>query len=629
MHFLVPLAFGWLGSVGVLVWLWRYATSRHQIRVSSLVPFEHLMRRQPSHRRRVVVNWLFWLQCACLVLIAMSLAQPMWLARSTKTLLLVLDTSASMSAHEGLGRTPFARARQHLLSRLNGLGSGERVVLVTTAPVRALTPEPTTDRFTVQQLLRTTHAADLGGRLSSAAGLGAAVLGATPDEMVIATDEPVPSSLPPSVHLLSSGEAVPNVAIVGVEAYEPLCLPPLDAQLPDSSVDTSHLAIVLHNFSAQAQEVEVHAKQHGRLLAQQRRPLGANERGEVVLTLESPSSDAPIELHVRAPHDALAADNQAWVMLHGRQSVSVAVASDRPEFVEAIGRWLDACPGMTWRSTPLPPHSNTSDELLVTDQMSQALAWPGAALVYAQAERTTPSLAHWLPARPDGYGVAGSHIVTTYLRPLEPVATAIADTPSSGGEPVLWALRNGQRVPLVRVQIDQGRRLVSCAFDPTAMPSSVPAIVLFFNSVRWLVTSQMVGSTGEPLIVGPLPPGAVRVERPDGVVERLAHGGGMVRYDATDHAGVYRLSQGDTVEARAVNMIDSLESNMQQRTSTWATPPAGRGISSPAGIVPARSAALREAASPMHRLPLAPWLIGVIVALLLIEWRLYVRRGRV
>ena len=167
MSLLVPLGLAWLGSVGVLVWLWRYATSKHQIRVSSLVPFAHLLRRRPRRRQRVVVNWLFWLQLACLIFLALALAEPALLGRQTHTVLLVLDTSASMQAARH-GSPRLGRAKQRLRSRVNRLGPRERALLVTTAPARAVTPEPTGDRFALQRLIDTVPVADLGGQIGRA-----------------------------------------------------------------------------------------------------------------------------------------------------------------------------------------------------------------------------------------------------------------------------------------------------------------------------------------------------------------------------------------------------------------------------------------------------------------------------
>jgi len=694
MNFLFPLGLAWLASVPVLVWLWRYATSKHQIRVSSLVPFAHLLRRRPARRQRVVVNWLFWLQAACLVLIALALAEPAFRGHATRTVLLILDTSASLQAtHRGSPLLSAAKAR--LLSRIAHLGSRERALLVTTAPVRALTPEPTGDRFALQQLVGAASASDLGGRLSSAARLGQVLLGAAPDETVAATDEPAPEALAPSVRVESVGEPLPNVAILGVDAYEPLCVP---APVGGASPDQARLIVTIQNFSGEAQEVSVEARQRGRVLTQQRLRLEADQRLPVALSVAVEQAETlpvpapveprpsgsgrnagrggrpasalmafapqePVQVQVSAPHDALAVDNQAWVTLQDRARLSVVVASDAPSFAETIGRWLDACPRIQWRRLDLrsgpaaaaerPPRSalrsalmavaaESASEVLITDQLSQAQAWPSSSLVFAgHTARAQAAMVYWLNVAP--------HAITTYLRSLEPVATAVTPLATlESGEPVLWALAKGTRVPLVLAGQRQGRRLVQCAIDPTATPSSFSLIVLFFNSVRWLSGSQGLLMTGEPLVVGPLPAGPVRIERPDGTRERRMHEGGVLREDATDRAGLYRVAQGGARFERAVNFFDAVESNTYARRSTWAVEeatdsaaPSSRPQRVPSlGVLPSPMLGIPRRAprgaaegrdgtsSRTERVPLAHQVISAVLALLVIEWLLYVRRGR-
>ena len=109
MSLLSPLALLWLGSVAALLWLWRLSATRRQTRVPSLVPFVHLLRRPPHRRSRLFINLLFWLQLAALIILAFVLAQPVWFRPATKTVLVIVDTSASMEARLR-GPSAFTRA---------------------------------------------------------------------------------------------------------------------------------------------------------------------------------------------------------------------------------------------------------------------------------------------------------------------------------------------------------------------------------------------------------------------------------------------------------------------------------------------------------------------------------------
>src|SRR3989338_5635910 len=144
MTFLTPLALLWLGSIPVLLWLWRLAATHRQVQIPSLVPFEHLLRRPPHRRTRLFVNTLFWLQLAALVFLALALARPVVFAPQPKTILAVVDTSASMGARLR-GPTALERAKRMLRTRLSRKAARDAVFIVSSAPVAAVTPEATNE----------------------------------------------------------------------------------------------------------------------------------------------------------------------------------------------------------------------------------------------------------------------------------------------------------------------------------------------------------------------------------------------------------------------------------------------------------------------------------------------------
>jgi hypothetical protein len=217
------------------------------------------------------------------------------------------------------------------------------------------------------------------------------------------------------------------------------------------------------------------------------------------------------------------------------------------------------------------------------------------------------AFAHWV--------VAGDHAIGSYLPSVEPVVASLpaAMETASSQEPVLWGLVRGRRVPVVLAGEAEGRRMVSFFVDPVSSPTSIPLLVTFFNSLRWLMGQTDMVTTGEPILLTSLEPGMVTVHRPDGTVERISHAGGVFRYDATTHAGPYRFVRGRDEVSRAVNFLDPLESNVLQRSSTW------RPLPPPA---PAPAEAQRS------RLPLATLLMALIAGLLMAEWWLYTTKKR-
>ena len=629
MHLLSPLALAWLGSIPALIWLWRYATSRRQIRIPSLVPFERLLRRAPTHRTRLLVNWLFWLQLACLLLAALALAEPVLVGHSARTTLVIIDTSASMQASVG-GPSAFGRAKQELLTRIARKEPHERMVLVASAPVTPLTREPLSDEVQLRGLVQRLSPSDVGGNLALAGRIGRAVVGREPDAILILTDEPPPLHADSAVEVRSFGSALPNVAIVGADLSDPLCVPATASETgePPNGHPSARLLVTVQNFSDEEQPLRLSARVPDAqdvahtltLLPQQRETIPVSLPGGI---------EGPVTIRVETARDALAVDNQLIVSLarEGRsggagQQIPVVLASERPEVSQVIGRWLDACPRIAWHvmdaTNPPTPRSGAdapADSILITDQAELAASWPSTSMMIAQHSSGSPrlTLTHWL--------IDSSHPITSYLEPLESVVTALAPPPQSSvgglvgasGEPVLWAVSEDRKVPLVLASERQGTRRVTFLLDPTATPNSVPLTLVFFNSLRWLAGSRRFTVTGEPLTFGFVEPGRVRIERPDGAVEWRDHPGGIFRYEATDRTGRYRVEGPPRAIERTVNFVHPIESNTMTRSSTWSADP---------------SAEPTTDAEASARYPMVHWLLRLMLIILVVEWWLYSRKGR-
>lgn len=583
MSFLAPWAFLAALSIPALIWLWRFSATQHRTVVPSLAPFAHLLRRPPSRRTRLLVNALFWLQLAALILLTAALAEPVRLGRHPRTTLVLLDTSASMRAGSA-----WPKATQGALSWLARRGPDERVVVVQTAPPTAMTGGGEVfDPAQLSAAVRALDTADTGGNLSVARRIGQALLGRQPDATVVFTDEPAPDPAPADTEFRAFSESLPNVAITGLDASESLCLPA-----------AAQMVVTLQNFSDQEQEAAVTLHLNGRRVAQQTVTLPPEARMPVSFAAPE-QAGGMFEARVSARQDALASDNQAWALLRGEQPFPVVVASDRPAFTEQVGRWLDACPRATWKEVP-----DSSGAVLVTDDEARAASWPSAVVLFArQPAGQPPVVAQSL--------TGAAHPISEYVQPLEAIPGVVLSGTTNGawGDPVLWGIAAGRRLPLIRAASSGGRRAVSLMTDPVASGSSVASVVVFFNSLRWLSGTFGSSLAGEPLVVGPFAAGTVVIQPPRGSAERRAHAGGWLTYDATDQAGRYRFSQGRLVIERAVNALDPLESNTRSRVSTWTADSPGSPPSSP--LVPPRRS-------------LTAWLLMALAVVLFAEWVLYV-----
>lgn len=598
-----PLALAWLASLPILLWLWRLFATRRQVRIPSLVPFEHLLRRALRRRTRLVVNVLFWLQLAALTGLTGALAGPVVFPRQARTILVVVDTSASMAARR-LGGTVFDHAKRRLLDRLRRTHSADQVFLVASAPVAAITEQPERDQAELADAVERLRVSHLPGNLATAAQIGRALLGGPVDQMLVVTDEPAPSERPADVEFLAVGEPLPNRAIVGFDAQGGFC-----------SDASARLVVTIQSFAKESTEVRVIAEQAGRRVAESRVTLGAGQRSDVSLALPE-GTEGWVDVILEGGPDALAVDNRIQVLVRKASTLPVAVVSDHAPFRQLIETWLAACHGLTW--TDGLPASGSGPYVVVTDATAvpgggpdglvAAPAGPGVAgiLQWASEGRVRPpARAHWL--------VNTEHPVGSYFGPVEVVAASLeASLPASGiGEPVIWGLVEGQKVPLVLAGDQEGRRTVSVFIDPLQSADSTAPLLLFFNSLRWLMSKPDVVRTGEPLVAPSIGRGPVTVERPDATVDHLTHPGGTFQYDTTTLAGSYRIRQGSAQTRLAANFLDPLESNLLERTSTW---------------WPTSSTATASVEAPRSKHPLAKSLAAVVLALVLFEWWLYVRR---
>ncbi|MBI4341119.1 MAG: BatA domain-containing protein [Candidatus Omnitrophica bacterium] len=647
MMFLSPIGLLWLASLPVLIWLWRLTAAKRQTRVASLIPFEHLLKRTSTRRRRLVVNWLFWLQAAVLAGAALALAQPMLRVARAKTILVMLDTSASMAARQG-GSTALQRAKSALSRRLARKAPGDQVLLLATAPAAPLTSQPTSDGTTLGRLIDQQQARDLGGHLATTRRLGRALLGQAPDEVWVATDEPAPAmansgsgSPPPEaastgLRWMGVGRPLPNVAIVGIDALGPLC---------DAS--ESRVIVTVHSFSSRATSARLTARQDGRQLAQQTASLAAAGPQTLILPLPA-NTHGIVEVQLEAAPDALAVDNRAWAIVQPAARLPVVLSVSRAASASTLSRWLSACAALSWTSKA----SAASAAVLITDREELWQAAQGPALLIRPPPSARPTVSHpAIAPRPSAVGgtavqqptggrdvapietglpvpgaqpvalhwmIAPDHPIGFYLSPLETVAASIAaplgEVPQ--GMPVVSAFVDGRKVPVILAGEHRGRRRVEWRVDVAGQEASPLMTVAFFNSLRWLMGDRDAATTRETLVIDGWAPGEVAIQHPDGTTHRQPAIDGAVRFESATKAGVYRVLQASREVHRAVNFLDPLESNTMERASTW-------GGASPAD---AAQAPPRSARAATH--PLAQTIMVLLAVLLVAEWWLYSARGR-
>jgi hypothetical protein len=424
--------------------------------------------------------------------------------------------------------------------------------------------------------------------LSTAVRVGQALLGSAPQQVLVVTDESAPETLPSLVRWQQFPGAVANSGFVGLDAQGPLC-----------TQEASHVLATVQNFGPEATAITVTASQQGRTLAEAQASLAPGAREALVLSLPA-DTQGPVALRL-APEDALSLDNRATLHVQPAAAWPLVLRSADPAFTQTLGRWLSACPTLTWGTTLPEP---AGPFVLVTDQ-PQALAGTGA-LVFDRPASKVPRSSHWL--------ATGDHPIGAYLTTLGVVSAALQRVEEADGTPVVWALQEGRRVPVVVARETLERRLVTYYVEPVAGQAATPLVLAFFNGLRWVLGAQSAGAlVGEPVVFEALTAGPMTVRRPDGTTDRLVSAERLPRYDATYWAGDYTATQGAREATVTVHFLNPVESNLAAPASTW----------QPIEPVAPTGAAVRIP------VPITGRLLLLVFGLLLLEWWAYCRRQRV
>jgi hypothetical protein len=157
-----------------------------------------------------------------------------------------------------------------------------------------------------------------------------------------------------------------------------------------------------------------------------------------------------------------------------------------------------------------------------------------------------------------------------------------------------------------------GHRYVAAGFNlfPYLGSRNLPMSVLTLNVLSYLagLGADSAGyRTGQPWIV---PAGIEQVIGPGGAAVEVSAGS---LFTETSRQGVYELVSADGERmARAVNLADFAASNLESATPIQ--------VAAPAGDAPVREAT--------ERMPLAPYVIAAIIALLALEAAIIYRRKR-
>ena len=602
---LVPLA-------GIIVLLYLLRLRRRETVVPSVFLWrravEDVQANAPFQRLRP--NLLLILQLLALALMVAGLAAPYVMARrlSGRASVVVVDTSASMCATDEAG-SRLDEARRRAVEIIRAMTGRDEVALVEcSARAKVLVPL-TRERRELLAATAQVSPTDCPGNIRDGLLLAMSLCSRRPDATIYLISDGAFGELSDlrataDVRFIPVGRRSDNLALLALEASRP------------AGSGAYQLFVRLRSYSDRPRQCVLSIYHEDELLDARRLTLQPGEdRAE---TWEATIREAGLLRAELEADDDLPADNVAYASVIPPAGLSVLLVTPGNLFLEQA---LMVLPEVEVFKAGELTASGAEEaygryDLVVFDRVP-APAAPQRGAVMMIAAGGWPEL-----AEPVGRLVAPA--ITTWdrqhpaLQHVNLGAVSIAEgqvlAPGPAGAAIAQA---GDDPMVVTLDAPELRGLAfGMSFLDTDMPLRVGFPVLLSNAVRWLTGVRdrhglQTARPGETLTAA-TPPEASGAELilPGGERRKLDASGGQVVFADTDRVGVYELRAGDQRRRWAVDLRDPAESELAPRAEVRL---GGRGVAGGAGQLRAER----------H---FWPWLAGLALLGLLIEWHVFHRR---
>ncbi|NJO05356.1 MAG: VWA domain-containing protein [Chloroflexaceae bacterium] len=624
MTFLTPLiGLAALLALPIIVLLHLRRERLRRVLVPSLLLWQNIPQTTGKRRKMLLpMTLLLLLHLLAAGFLALALTQPQWLAAwlnedRTHTAV-ILDISTSMAARENTLQTRLDLARDQVRQLIDELGPEDQLSLIVAGTEASLVATGgSDDRASLLATLDAIEAGGTGTSLPEALTLARVAIEerrgvATPgSRIVVISDLEAPPTLAQNAEQLTwqrVGGTTSNIAIVGMTA------------LPrrDGSHDVYARVV---NYDNQAYGLGVLLYGDDEVLDTRPVRLPANGEADLTWNIASTPNVLRAELNLE---DALNADNVAYASLMRNRSVRVVLVSSAPD---QLSRVLRAIPGasvevvapadytqagtlgtadLTILDTVLPTTLPAGGVLIINPPAS-----PEGNAALAVSDQRVEAAAGAVPSVTVGGNEA---LETLSLGGVEFGALAQVTAPAwlephlmLGDAPLILSGQNGNSSVTVWTFDIQRSTIIERIAFPVLTALTVRDLLPAAPTVDVLL--------GQPLEMRPHPrTTSVELVAPDGQTRQFPISQ-TVLTDGLYQPGIYTLREQAGAEvvfegSVAVNAGTPLESNLQARALQTLTP------AYVAADVPAATIAAEERTER----PIWPWLAGLALLVLLLEW---------
>jgi Ca-activated chloride channel family protein len=576
------------------VFLWRRALEE----VEANAPFKRLRR-----------SLLLLLQLLALFALVLALARPLVTMRAlaSGSTIIIIDSTASMSARDEDGRSRLDRAKELARDMVSGLSGGDRAAVIESSSRVTVRSSLTSDRAALVAGIDDVRETDAAGSLTDAARLaeqmaktereaGVVIIsdgGGAPIASDLNSEAAAAASRGTPVRFVRVGRRADNAGIVAMNSR------------PAPAGGRRELFASVANFGDSERSMGVELRLGGQLIDARTVSVAAGGRGAIIFDA-IPQAGGLCELKLIA-RDDLSSDDVAYAFLPDARRLRVGVISDNLFLLQALAVNPD------FDARQAGPGATLSDfDCVVSEGPLRADVADGARpmLVINPSDVAGLWRAGAPRERPEVTSVERSHPVNSYLSyadlhveraPSREVAAWLKPIVSGSNDPLIWAGDDGRR------------RVVMIGFDlaQSDLPLKVEFPILLANSVAWLagrdsLTTESAVRAGQPVTLHTSSP-AVTVTTPAGDTREVASRDGSVIFADTLRAGAYEVKDAPPF---AASLLSESESDTTPRDS----------IKTRAGEVSG------QAASFYSEREFWRWVALAALTVLTIEWWVYHRR---
>ena len=323
MGFLNLLAFGYLASIGLVVFLYVFNKKKNVVHVSSLIPWG-ILKEDTVRSKMFKIDLLFVLQTLLIMLLVFFLAKPYLNSSiiniSGKNVVLVVDSSASMQTVED-NETRFDKARSEALKMIGKLGQEDKMMIISSNYSSRVISDFTDDKAKLNKTITDLMPKDTGTNLDEGVSLGVSFLkNAERGEMYVLTDRSASSInyadlKSGNIKFITFGETSDNVAITSLDVYQDMF----------KDYREREAYVTIENYANDSKTVSLTVFLNDEIIMEEELELAGNE--QKTLSVMNLNASGILKARIETD-DFLLVDNTSYAIINEIKPINILLVSD-------------------------------------------------------------------------------------------------------------------------------------------------------------------------------------------------------------------------------------------------------------------------------------------------------------